>query len=85
MEYRDAAKKRALWEERAKLEGKTAEYLKKWWKGIHDTYVRKLKKKGSGDGLKKLTDREKWIMDRCDFYKQEARHRASPLKNVSII
>ena len=85
MEYRDAAKKRALWEERAKLEGKTAEYLKKWWKGIHDTYVRKLKKKGSGDGLKKLTDREKWIMDRCDFYKQEARHRAGPLKNVSII
>ena len=84
MDYRDAAQKTALWEEKAKAEGKSAEYLRKWWKGIHDTYVRKLKK-ASGAGAKRLTDREKWVMLRCDFYKHEARHRADPAKDVSII
>ena len=83
MDYRDAGKKRLLWEERAKKEGKSADYLKRWWKGIHDTYVRKLKKT-SGQATPKLTDREQWVMERCAFYKQEARHRAAPLKNVSI-
>jgi len=82
MEYRDLEQKRAIWEGKAAEMGKSADYLKRWWKGIHDTYVRKLKKT-SGQATSRLTDRELWIMEHCAFYKQEARHRAGPLKNVS--
>ena len=83
MEYRDAQKKKAMWIKKAEELGRTVDYLKKWWKGIHDTYVRKLKKT-SGQEAPTLTDREQWVMEHCGFYKSEARHRSAPLKNVSI-
>ena len=57
-----------LWEVKAQLLGVTKEYLLKWWKGIKDHFV-KLHKTKSGQSAKKHTDREKWILTNCNFYK----------------
>ena len=82
MEYRDIGKRNAMWEEKATELDKPVDYLKKWWKGLHDVYVRNLKRT-SGQAAPTLTDRVQWVMGHCAFYKSEARHRTAPLKNVS--
>ena len=81
MEYRDIGKRNAMWEKATELD-KPVDYLKKWWKGLHDVYVQNLKRT-SGQAAPTLTDRVQWVMGHCAFYKSEARHRTAPLKNVS--
>ena len=59
--------RRTVWAVKAQQCCTTLEHLEGWWKSIKDWYVR-LSKKKSGQATKKLTDREKWIMDRISFY-----------------
>ena len=82
--YRDTKKKQAAWKDKAESLGYTAEVLLGWWKHLHSWYG-KLHLKKSGQAAVKLTDREKYVMDRCSFLEGEIRHRgAAPLRPLSL-
>lgn len=83
-DFRRTDKKNKLWAEQAEIMGKTAEYLKGWYKSLRDIYTR-LDKKKSGDGAPELTEREQWVKDNFRFIKAHTRHRPEPVKSVSVI
>ncbi|CAH1269252.1 Hypp4130 [Branchiostoma lanceolatum] len=58
--------KEALWTEKGEQLGKSAQYLKGWWRSIKDNFTR-LDKKMHGDEPKDLTEREEWILNSCSF------------------
>ena len=83
--FKDTQRKKALWEAKGQELEVTTDVLQGWWRGMHTWYV-KLHKLKSGQAAKKLTDREKYVMERCAFYEGELRHRTSaPMKPVSTI
>ena len=65
--------------------GYDGDHLKGWWKGMRTWYVKLDTIKADGDGTKIYTDREKYLMDRCAFYKPQIRHRVDRPKAVSNI
>jgi hypothetical protein len=83
--FKDTNRKKALWEEKGRDLDVSSEHLQGWWRGMHTWYV-KLHKVKSGQAAKKLTDREKYVLQKCSFYEGELRHRSSaPMKSVSNI
>ena len=64
---RDYAKKKAAWENKAQELGISLQHLEKWWKNTKDWYV-KVKKGKSGQGAKRLTERDKWLLTNLKFY-----------------
>lgn len=80
-DYRRTDKKGKLWEDQAKLMGKTVEHLQGWFKSVRDHNTR-LHKTHSGDGAPDPTQREKWIMDNFQFLKRVVRHRPEPLRSL---
>lgn len=82
-DYRRVDKKAKLWEDQAKIIGKTVEHLQGWFKSLRDTHTR-LHKKKSGDGAPELTEREQWVKANFSFLKSVVRHHAEPVNSVSI-
>ena len=64
---RDYTRKKAAWECKAAELGITLQHLEKWWKNTKDWYV-KVKKGKSGQGAKRLTDRDRWLLTHLSFY-----------------
>ena len=81
-DYRRTDKKNKLWDEQAAKLGKTADYLKGWFKSLRDNYTR-LDKKKSGDGAPELTEREQWVKSSFGFMKPATRHCPEPVNSVS--
>ena len=82
-DYRRADKKNKLWQDQANVLGKSVAHLQGWFKSLRDTNTR-LHKKRSGDPPNELTERELWVKTSFDFLKSVVRHRAGPMKSVSI-
>ena len=70
MLFKDTNRKKALWEEKGRELDLSSEHLQGWWRGMHTWYV-KLHKFKSGQAAKKLTDREKYVLQKCSFYEGE--------------
>ena len=66
----DYKRRHELWAAKAEELHVDKDYLMGWWKSIKDWYVR-LKKTKSGQGVKKHTDREKYILDKVSFYQSQ--------------
>lgn len=65
---RDYTKKKAAWEQKAGELNISLEHLEKWWKNTKDWYV-KVKKGKSGQGAnRRLTNRDRWLMQNLAFY-----------------
>ncbi|KAI8509464.1 hypothetical protein Bbelb_133120 [Branchiostoma belcheri] len=73
--------KEALWGEKAQQVGKTADYLRGWWRSLKDMFTR-LDRKKSGEEAKDRTEREEWIMKSCAFLRPLIRHKPQPLKSI---
>ncbi|XP_066288465.1 uncharacterized protein [Branchiostoma lanceolatum] len=73
--------KEALWTEKGEQLGKSAQYLKGWWRSIKDNFTR-LDKKMHGDEPKDLTEREEWILNSCSFLWPLIRHKSQPSRGV---
>ena len=56
-----------LWRSKSNEVGIPVERLEGWWRSMRDWYVRLTRTK-SGDAIKKLTDREAWVLQRLSFY-----------------
>jgi len=82
-DYRRVDKKNKLWEDQANVLGRSVAHLQGWFKSLRDTNTR-LHKKRSGDPPNELTERELWVKTSFDFLKSVVRHRAGPIKSVSI-
>jgi len=82
-DYRRVDKKKKLWEDQANVLGKSVAHLQGWFKSLRDTNTR-LHKKKSGDAPNELTERELWVKTSFEFLKSVVRHRAEPIKSVSI-
>ena len=82
-DYRRVDKKKKLWEDEANVLGKSVAHLQGWFKSLRDTNTR-LHKNRSGDPPNELTERELWVKTSFDFLKSVVRHRAGPMKSVSI-
>ena len=82
-DYRRVDKKAKLWEDQANVMGKSVEHLQGWFKSLRDTHTR-LHKNKSGDGIPEMTEREHWVKASFGFLKSVVRHRAEPVKSVSI-
>jgi len=82
-DYRRVDKKKKLWEDQANALGKSVAHLQGWFKSLRDTNTR-LHKKKSGDATNELTERELWVKTSFEFLKSVVRHRAEPIKSVSI-
>ena len=67
---RDYSRKKAAWECKAKELDISLQHLEKWWKNTKDWYV-KVKKGKSGQGAKRLTERDRWLMTHLAFYNSE--------------
>ncbi|XP_078691494.1 uncharacterized protein LOC144921927 [Branchiostoma floridae x Branchiostoma belcheri] len=79
--YKRTDMKEALWAEKGQQLGKTADYLRGWWRSIKDNFTR-LDKKISGDKTKKLTEREEWILKTCSFLWPLVRHKSQPSTSI---
>ena len=82
-DYRRVDKKAKLWEDQANVLGKSVPHLQGWFKSLRDTHTR-LHKKKSGGAPSELTEREHWVKTSFEFLKSVVRHRAEPIKSVSI-
>ena len=82
-DYRRVDKKKKLWEDQANVLGKSVAHLQCWFKSLRDTNTR-LHKKRSWDPPNELTERELWVKTSFEFLKSVVRHRAGPIKSVSI-
>ena len=82
-DYRRVDKKAKLWEDQANVMGKSVEHLQGWFKSLRDIHTR-LRKNKSGDGAHEMTEREHWVKASFGFLKSVVRHRAGPVKSVSI-
>ena len=82
-DYRRVDKKNKVWEDQANALGRSVAHLQGWFKSLRDTNTR-LHKKKSGDPPSELTERELWVKTSFDFLKSVVRHRAGPIKSVSI-
>ena len=71
---RDYSRKKAAWECKAKELNITLQHLEKWWKNTKDWYV-KVKKGKSGQGARRLTDRDRWLLTHLAFYNSEYTYR----------
>ena len=67
---RDYTRKKAAWEAKAAELRITLQHLEKWWKNTKDWYV-KVKKGKSGQGARRLTDRDRWLLTHLSFYNSE--------------
>ena len=67
---RDYSRKKAAWEAKARELDITLLHLEKWWKNTKDWYV-KVKKGKSGQGARRLTDRDRWLLTHLAFYNSE--------------
>ena len=59
--------RKQLWTTKATDLGVSGDHHEGWWKSVNDWLVRQMKRQ-SGQATKKLTGREKWIIDRIAFY-----------------
>ena len=71
---RDYSRKKAAWECKARELGISLQHLEKWWKNTKDWYV-KVKKGKSGQGAKRLTQRDRWLLTNLSFYSSEYTYR----------
>ena len=71
---RDYSRKKAAWEAKARELDITLLHLEKWWKNTKDWYV-KVKKGKSGQGARRLTDRDRWLLTHLAFYNSEYTYR----------
>ena len=65
-QWKDTDKRKALWASKADEVGKTAKKLNMWFNTLRTKYG-KLTKKKSGDGAKKPTDRDQWILTTLSY------------------
>jgi len=82
IDFRRVDKKAIIWENQAKIMGKTAEHLQGWYRSLRDTNTRLHKKNGSS-GASKLTEREEWVKSNLGFLNNVVRHRASETNNAT--
>ena len=82
-DYRRVDKKAKLWDDQANVMGKSVPHLQGWFKSLRDTHTR-LHKNKSGSGPNEMTEREHWVKTSFEFLKSVVRHRAEPIKSVSI-
>jgi hypothetical protein len=66
--WKDTGKRKALWATKAEQIGITATELSTWFLSLR-TKFGKLTKDKSGDGAKRFTDRDKWILTNLAFLK----------------
>jgi len=82
-DYRRVDKKAKLWEDQGKAMAKPVVHLQGWFKSLRDTHTR-LDKNKSGDGAPDMTEREQWVKANFGYLRTVVRHRAEPVKSVSI-
>ena len=83
-DYKNVIKKNEKWATLGESLGVTGDYLKGWWRNVHTHYV-KLCKTKSGQANKVYTDRERWILDSINFYKDQVKHRfPDPIKGITL-
>ena len=68
--HRQYKKRMEIWGAKAVEIRVSVEHIMGWWKSVKDWYVC-LNKVKSGQAVKKYTDREKFIIDNCKFYKTQ--------------
>ena len=67
---KDYKRKKEAWEMKAQDLNISLEHLQKWWKNLKDWYV-KLLKKTSGQAVKTLTGRDRWVLQSLSFYQSK--------------
>ncbi|XP_072171008.1 uncharacterized protein [Diadema setosum] len=65
-DFRQAKKKESMWTDKAKELNRSGNFLKGWYKNLRDQFV-KLKKDKLGDGARRFTYREQWVLERFEF------------------
>ena len=87
MEYRNSQKKQVAWKKIADEFDLPVEHLKGWWKSIQ-TWFGKINKFKSGQAPRRLTDRERYVLQKCRFYEAQLKHRVGdpmvPVSNIKL-
>lgn len=68
-DYRKIKDKKQLWKDKAESMGLTYDQLFTWYESLRTRFGRLTKAGKSGDGAKKFTEREEWILRVFDFLK----------------
>lgn len=81
-DYRKIGQKHRMWEEKAESLGITHSQLTTWYESLRTRFGRLTKKK-SGDGAKRLTSREQWILKVFSFLEVHI-HRHAGRKSCDV-